>query len=287
MATSDEGRRTWTARLGCAPFPWARRPEQSTSGLVYPPAAYESDEVLMHLSPAVADGARPRAVVVWLHGQQATLRDRVIGGVGVPGQIDAAGAPLALIAPQLALNARDSCPGKLEEAGGLKRLLDEAATHLARGGDPEPFRRAPLVIAAFSGGYRGAAACLSRGGRRAAAVILMDALYSRLDDFVGWRLREPAGALLALYGASTAENTLALKAALAIEGVPVGDAFTPPPRPGDVRLVRVHTEHLAIPVEGPPAAPVAAALRALLEGEVLGTSSGEHAPGIAAVAGDL
>lgn len=267
MSSSGQPQRTWITRLRHAPFPWDARPERATSGERYPPETYACDEVLLHLSPelAGADARGPLAVVVWLHGQQATLRGRVLEGARVPDQIDGVGAPLALVAPQLALNARDSCPGKLEEPGGLARLLDEAAVLFARGGDPEPFRGAPVVLAAFSGGYRAAAACLARGGRPVSAVLLMDALYARLDDFVQWRIREPAGALVTLYGASTEANTLALEASLAAAGVPAGAALSPRVRPGDVRLIRVYTEHMAIPSAGPPASPLTAVLRDLLE----------------------
>ncbi len=248
------GGRTWIAALESAPFPWRGAPGQSCS------------EVLLHAGAALRPG-EDFAVVLWLHGQRATLRRDVLAGPAAAAQLDASGVPAVLVAPQLAYDARDSCPGKLEEAGGMARLLDEAADRLGvlAGIDPGAMRRAPVVIAAFSGGYRAAASCLVRGGRAARGALLLDALYARERWFADWLIADPARSLVVIYGASSAPGTEVLARSLERGGVAArrglpASGFTG----GGAWLVRVDTEHGRIPALGPPPRPLAALLPALL-----------------------
>ncbi len=251
------GGRTWIASLESAPFPWRGAPGQRCS------------EVLLHAGAALRPG-EDFAVVLWLHGQRATLRRDVLAGPAAAAQLDASGVPAVLIAPQLAYDARDSCPGKLEEAGGMARLLDEAAERLGAlaGIDPGAARRAEVVIVAFSGGYRAAASCLVRGGRPVRSALLLDAIYARERWFAGWLLADPARSLVVIYGASSAPGTEALARALALGGAPVRRGLPARGDPGTAGggawLARVPTEHGAIPALGPPLRPLAALLPALL-----------------------
>jgi hypothetical protein len=258
---------TWIARLDSAPFPWQGTPEapffgvtgpsgealhRATSGALYPPERYASGEVLLHASAALIAGGRPRWLV-YLHGQGASLRRRVIAHSALPDQVEASGCPAALVAPQLALEALDSDPGRLDQPGAFAALLDEAAGQLrARLGAPlAALDEAPVAIAAFSGGYRAAAAALARGGLgdRIDAVLLLDALYARIDDFADWAAR--GGALDVVYTDSSAAGTARLEELLAGRGL----------RPR--RLARLETPHLDVPALGPPRWPVAEWLRGL------------------------
>lgn len=280
---------TFIAPLANAPFPYdgpvadgtrpffdiydrssGRRLHSVGDGTVYPEVPhYRDSRVLFHL-PAGFDPRRPFPIVVFFHGHMSELERTVLGELGVARQIDGARRNLALLAPQLARDAADSSPGKLFRQGGLKRLLDEACATLARrtGGkaDLAAFRRAPVVLAAYSGGYRAVAYCLDRGGlgRRIAGVFLLDALYGDLDKFAAWMTaRRRTGFLVSLHGESTLAWHEELRARLAAKRLKPADVLPAQIRPGTMAFLRVATEHAALPVQGPPAAPLAEMLRRL------------------------
>ena len=135
----------------------------------------------------------PALIVLYLHGQGATLERDVMARQAVPRQIAESGQNVALVAPQLALDAADSSAGNFWKPGHFAAYIDEAAERLMRlYGDrarrPAFQRSAPVVIVAYSGGYLSAAYALDRGGaaHRIKGVILMDALYGDEDKFAAW-----------------------------------------------------------------------------------------------------
>jgi hypothetical protein len=108
-----------------------------------------------------------------------------------------------LVAPQFAVDALDSSPGRFARPGSFARFLDEAAAKLdtlmrraygAKRRRPD-FRKAPVVLVAYSGGYYPAAFALSvgRAAQRVRGLVLLDALYSdeeRFADFLTKRRRD-------------------------------------------------------------------------------------------------
>jgi hypothetical protein len=111
--------------------------------------------VLLHIPPGF-DANKPGVMIVFFHGHGAILARDVRDRQQVPAQISASGANAVLVAPQFAVDAADSSPGKFGEPGGFKRFLDEAAGQLAKlHGDPrtkQTFANMPIVIVAYSGG---------------------------------------------------------------------------------------------------------------------------------------
>ena len=164
--------------------------------------------VLLHL-PQGFDARRPAVMVVYFHGHGANLGDDVARRQQLPAQVSASGANAVLVAPQLAVNAADSSPGKLWQPGGFARLLDEAAQHLAKlHGDPRTvrtFAEMPVVIVAYSGGYVAAAWSLHHGGAdgRVAGVVLLDAVYGEIDKFADWLTLDRKSFLVSAYTVST------------------------------------------------------------------------------------
>ena len=83
-------------------------------------------------------------------------------------QLSDSGLNAVLVAPQLAVDAKDSSAGRFWSSGGFASFLSEAQSKL---GDLYPnargaFRRMPIVIVAYSGGYLPAAYSLAVGGDR-------------------------------------------------------------------------------------------------------------------------
>jgi hypothetical protein len=112
-------------------------------------------------------------MVLFFHGNGATLSRDVRSRQQVPRQIVESGRNAVLVAPQFAVDAADSSAGRFWEPGAFAQFLDEAANRLARlHGNARAhsvFERAPVVIAAYSGGYHPLAFVLSVGGATSAS----------------------------------------------------------------------------------------------------------------------
>src|SRR5260370_8329549 len=108
-----------------------RRGHRSYSGRVYwQDETYSDSRVLMHV-PEHFDVRKPGVIVVFFHGNGATLERDVRDRQLVPQQISDSGANAVLLAPQLAVDAADSSPGKFWQPAGFKRFIDESAGHPA------------------------------------------------------------------------------------------------------------------------------------------------------------
>ena len=143
----------------------------------------------------------------------------------VPEQITASGANAVLVAPQFAVDARDSSAGRFWQAGGFARFLDEAASRLALAqGNPglrERFRRMPIVLVAYSGGYLPAAYCLQdiAATNRVRGVVLLDAVYGELDRYANWLADRPSAFLVSAYTRATQGRNAELERMLRQRGV--------------------------------------------------------------------
>jgi beta-lactamase class A len=106
-----------------------------------------------------------------------------------------------LVLPQGPYRARDSFGGKMEDPGGLQRMLEDVIRMLAfEEVVPTPVKLGRLIVSAHSGGYRPAAYCVERGGvlDHLDDVFLFDALYGYIDVFDGW-LEHSRGHLFAAF----------------------------------------------------------------------------------------
>ncbi len=169
---------------------------------------YADPRVLLHL-PKGFDARKPGVMVVFFHGHGATLERDVLARQQVAAQISSSGANAVLVAPQLAVDAADSSPGKLWEPGGFGRFVGEAAQKLATlHGDKQTvrvFAGMPIVIVGYSGGYLPAAWSVHMGGltNRVRGIVLLDGLYGDLDKFVRWMTADRSAFFVSAYTSST------------------------------------------------------------------------------------
>ncbi|MDP1960569.1 MAG: alpha/beta hydrolase [Reyranella sp.] len=204
-----------------------RRGHTSLRGEVYwEDPTYSDRRSLLYLPPGF-DPARPVLIALYLHGNGATLERDVMVRQAVPQQVAESGQNIALVAPQLALDAADSSAGNFWRGGHFAKYIDEAAERLMRlygnRSAGRGFNLAPVVIVAYSGGYLSAAYALERGGanHRIKGVILMDALYGDEDKFATWfAARRRQAFLLSAYTDSTKEENTTLQGLLAKRRVP-------------------------------------------------------------------
>ncbi|MBR1154236.1 alpha/beta hydrolase [Bradyrhizobium sp. JYMT SZCCT0428] len=221
-----------------------RKGHRSYGGRVYwQDETYNDSRVLVHV-PETFDVRKPGVIVVFFHGNGATLERDVRDRQLVPQQISDSGVNAVLLAPQLAVNAADSSAGKFWQPGGFKRFMDESATHLARlTGDPksaQAFANMPIVIVGYSGGFLPTAWSLDVGGatNRVRGVFLLDAVYGELDKFASWIANNRSGFFVSSYTRYTKRRDQELMSMLRDKGITVTENMDGPLRPGSVVFVQ-------------------------------------------------
>jgi len=221
-----------------------RRGHRSYGGRVFwQDQTFSDNRTLMHI-PEGFDVRKPGVIVVFFHGNGATLERDVRDRQLVPQQISESGVNAVLLAPQLAVDAADSSAGKFWQPGGLKRFIDESAGHLAElYGDPQSaksFANMPVIIVGYSGGFEPTAWSLEVGGlgNRVRGVFLLDAVYGELDKFASWIENNRSGFFVSSYTRYTKRHDRDLMAMMREKGVPVSEDINGPLRPGTAVFVQ-------------------------------------------------
>jgi len=193
-------------------------------GTYWEDQTYSDQRVLLHI-PKGFDPRRPALMIVFLHGNGATLNRDVRQRQAVPRQVTESGLNAVLVAPQFAVNALDSSAGRFWEPGVFAQFVNEAGERLTQlYGDERArgaFQSAPVVIAAYSGGYNPTAYILSGGGLgdRLRGVLLFDALFGEQDKFAGWLAGHPAAFFVSAYGKAARDDNATLQHMLTERGV--------------------------------------------------------------------
>lgn len=222
----------------------SRKGHRSYGGRVYwQDQTYNDSRVLVHI-PESFDAQKPGVIVVFFHGNGATLERDVRDRQLVPQQITDSGVNAVLLAPQMAVDAADSSAGKFWQPGGFKRFMDESVDNLAKlYGDPasaKAFEKMPIVIVGYSGGFLPTAWSLEVGGisDRVRGVILLDAVYGELDKFASWIETHRNGFFVSSYTHYTSPRDHELMSMLRSKGISVSESMDGPLRPGSVVFVK-------------------------------------------------
>jgi len=206
-------------------------------GVLWEDRTYSDRRVLLSI-PRGFDIRKPSMMVLFFHGNGATLSRDVGRRQQVPRQIVESGRNAVLVAPQFAVDAADSSAGRFWEPGAFAQFLDEAANRLARlHGNARAhsvFERAPVVIAAYSGGYHPLASVLSVGGatERVRGVFLLDALYGDHDKYLDWLGRKPEAFFVSTYGPLVKAQNAEFQKQLTERGIGFTTDFPPHLVPG-------------------------------------------------------
>ena len=201
-----------------------------------------SDRSVLLAAPQSFNPSRPGVIIVFFHGNNATLSRDVIARQQIVRQLADSGLNAVLVAPQLAVDAQDSSAGRFWSPGGFTAFLSEAQAKL---GDLYPsargaFRRMPVVVVAYSGGYLPAVYSLAVGGDggRVRGLVLLDALYGERDKFVSWAEGPGRGAFfVSAYSTSSRAGNEAVRAELQAAGVPTVSGLPAELSPGVVAFV--------------------------------------------------
>ncbi len=210
-------------------------------GVLWEDTTYNDRHVLLAAGPDF-DPNRPGVIVVYFHGNQSILSRDVVDRQQTVRQLAQSNLNAVMVAPQLAVDANDSSAGNFWRPGAFAQFLDEADEKLAElyGTSRGAFRRMPVIVVAYSGGYMPAAYSLVEGGAgdRVRGVILLDALYGEADKFARWIEGSRGGAFfLSAYSSSTHDQNVALRARLQRDGVAVEDGLPDELRSGVVAFV--------------------------------------------------
>jgi hypothetical protein len=212
---------TFLLELDAAPFPFPGAPYEDRTVLVFVPLHYR----------APADGAMD--VVVHFHGHNGAT-EAAVKAHEIREQLFDSKQNAILVAPQGPLLAVDGSGGKLDQPGGVSRLLHEVATVLktpaardALGSAAPPKKGKPkvgaVVLSSHSGGYRVTASCLRHGGVEVSEVYLFDSLYGETEAYRDWvvagRGKKRRKLLSHYVGGKTREKNLELLAELERRGV--------------------------------------------------------------------
>ena len=210
-----------------------RRGHRSYGGRVFwQDETFNDNRVLMHV-PENFDIRKPGVIVVFFHGNGATLERDVRDRQMVPQQITDSGVNAVLLAPQLAVNAADSSAGKFWQPGGLKRFIDgigrPSRRTLRRSAAPP--RHSPTcrsMIVGYSGGFVPTAWSLEVGGlgNRVRGVFLLDAVYGELDKFASWIEKNRSGFFVSSYTRYTKPHDHELMQMLREKGIAVSRTWT-------------------------------------------------------------
>jgi hypothetical protein len=226
----------------------ARRGHTSPRGGVYWEAPTYSDRRVLLYLPKGFDPSRPALLVVFFHGNHATLERDVRDRQQVPRQVADSGLNAALVAPQFAFDAADSSAGRFWEPGVFARFLDEAAERLARLYGNERarpiFEAAPLVLVAYSGGYLPAAWSIYHlaAAKRVRGVLLFDALYGETEKFADWIKEQRSGFFVSAYTRSSRDENLSLQQRLTLHHIDFRTELPPRLSDGNVTFLASSAE---------------------------------------------
>ena len=226
-----------------------RKGRMTRSGRVYwEDKTYSDPRVLLHI-PRGFDARKPGVIVLFFHGHGATLARDVVPRQRLPEQISNSGLNAVLVAPQFAVDARDSSAGNFWKPGGTRRFLNEVAPQLAKLlGDQNAkdiFASMPVVIVGYSGGYVPAAWTLANGGieNRVKGVVLLDGLYSELAKFAKWIERKNSSFFLSAYANSTRKGNAKLQRMLKQRGIAYTTKLDSTLKPGSVTFLKAVEGH--------------------------------------------
>lgn len=203
--------RTTLLKFQYAPFPYKESPHShkppffdvndkgrrghtsARGGVYWEDATYSDNRVLISIPPHFKLAKKP-LIVVYLHGNLATLERDVRDRQRIPEQLADSGLNAILVAPQFAVDAQDSSPGHFADKDFFEKFLAEVADKTGRWQKniryTQQLKNAKVVIVAYSGGYQAAACALENGGveKRIAGVALLDALYGQEQSFADFIL---------------------------------------------------------------------------------------------------
>ena len=170
-----------------APFPHRERAEglRKKNGTFYPYTPHYADSSIVIFVPKhFVESPEGTNLIVHFHGH---MNDNmgVLERYGMPQAMIAQKTNSLLVLPQGPYRARDSFGGKMEDADGFKKMINDVLETMKREEVIKNAKLNKLIVSAHSGGYRPAAFVLDRGGLNdhITDLFLFDAFYGNHNYF--------------------------------------------------------------------------------------------------------
>lgn len=193
-----------------APFPHPSRDHgytyqenaaDSTTKKFFPRHPHYGDSTAIVVIPQgyhLAGGAND--LIIHFHGWWNDV-DSVMKTFGLAEQLMASRRNAILVLAQGPYRAPDSRGGKMEDAGGLRRFVEEILQILKTAEKIDNSKIGRLILSAHSGGYRPAAFAVANGGLTGhiRELFLFDAFYAHYDKFIPWLKQNPLNHLRSIY----------------------------------------------------------------------------------------
>lgn len=210
-------------RCATAPFPHPKRSDGHVyDGVFYAPSTHYADSTVAVFIP---NGFRPGPstdLVVHFHGWHNSV-DSTFRQYKLVEQFVESNKNAILVVPEGPRNAPDSFGGKLEDADGFAKFVEEVMDTLVHRGRVKTTNVRTVIVSGHSGGYHVISFILARGGLtdRIKEVVLFDALYGQTEKFAHWIDRFP-GRMVNIYtnDGGTRQESMQLMDDLTAWGVP-------------------------------------------------------------------
>ncbi|HZV33305.1 MAG TPA: hypothetical protein VFB72_01915 [Verrucomicrobiae bacterium] len=202
------------AKLDSAPFPHPDRAQgHKYHDEFYDAAKHYSDNSVAIFVPKGFHPAEKVDFVVHFHGWRHHIENTLAEYNLIPQFVDS-GRNAILIVPQGAKDTPDSFGGKLEDEGGFARFMADVMETLRKQGVITTSGLGSIILSGHSGGYQVISSIVDKGGlsENVKEVWLLDALYARREQFMGWFTKFPERRFIDIYTlhGGTKEETEAL-----------------------------------------------------------------------------
>lgn len=147
----------------------------------------------------------------------------------LPQQLIRSGKNAVLVLAQGPWRAKDSHGGKMEDAGGLRRFVEEVLELLLQEKRIAHARPGQIILSAHSGGYRPALLALAHGDMQEhiAEIFLFDAFYALTENLLPWLQQSSTHKLRSIYTEHLAVAHRAFMVQLQTAGLAFSSAFSP------------------------------------------------------------
>ena len=174
--------------LHSASFPDTGRAEGHTyDSTFYSAKDHYMDSTVAVFIPKGFKSGNSIDLVIHFHGWFNNV-DSTFAQYNLVKQFVESGKNAILVVPGGAKNVPDSYGGKLEEANGFRRFINELMDTLYTRKVIANVKVGKIILSGHSGGYRGMSYILMRGGltNHIKEVYVFDALYAEKEKFIHW-----------------------------------------------------------------------------------------------------
>ncbi len=200
-------------QFDAAPFPHPERENgYSYQGTFFPFHPHYSNSAAGIFVPEGYKPGKKIDLVFYFHGNFETIATAPVK-FDLYRQFTESGVNALLILPETAFNAPDNFGGKLEEAGGFTRLVEEVLAYINGSGIGGNSGLGSIVLTGHSGAHRVMAKIIDLGEYpwKIREIILFDALFAEEETFAEWAgLLKSRLAVVYTENGRTAENTAKL-----------------------------------------------------------------------------